>query len=116
MHDGVLRLVKAELTLLFLYIITELQVPCAHAPGLPPLDVDASISPKYGSQRGVDAAIAGWKGRSRLISSITGPAGRRSATPSSPASSPTSTAPRSSSPAACTPPPATAAPRSGPRT
>ncbi len=28
------------------YDQTELQVPCAHAPGLPPLDVDASISPK----------------------------------------------------------------------
>ena len=25
---------------------TELKVPCAHAPGLPPLDVDAFISPK----------------------------------------------------------------------
>jgi hypothetical protein len=24
----------------------ELEVPCAHAPGLPPLDVDESISPK----------------------------------------------------------------------
>lgn len=27
-------------------VTAELQVPCAHAPGLPPLDVDPSISPK----------------------------------------------------------------------